>query len=150
MIGLFSLHVNQYRRSNILFLHVHLTPRQPPVRKNASSALIFLFPPGEQSADNRDFHTGDPHKIVSRPVLWPPQTLPVDLHAQTRNQGATHVCPALINFPQAVRRAAIFTFAPRPTIQGLFPPNSKVTGVKCFAAISITCCPKRGTSREKI
>ena len=43
-------------------------------------------------------------------------------------------CPQLRNFPQTILFAVILIGALASTIQGLFPPNSKVVGVKCSAA----------------
>ena len=40
-----------------------------------------------------------------------------------------------------IRRAASRIFALRPTMQGLLPPSSSVTGVRFFAAASITTRP---------
>ncbi len=48
------------------------------------------------------------------------------------------VWPALMNLPQAMRRAAVSMSASSFTMQGLLPPSSRVTGVRCRAAASIT------------
>ena len=50
-----------------------------------------------------------------------------------------HVCPAFAqNFPMQMRETAISNFAELSIIAGDFPPNSNVTGVRCFAAADIT------------
>ena len=45
------------------------------------------------------------------------------------------------NLMKYIKLAASFNFASESTIQGLFPPSSNVTGVKCCAAFCITNFP---------
>ena len=52
--------------------------------------------------------------------------------------------PAFMNLPQAMRRAATFEMSTSwSTMQGLLPPSSSVTGVRCRAAAAITTRPTR-------
>ena len=52
--------------------------------------------------------------------------------------------------PQATRWAARFTLAVSSTMQGLFPPSSSTTGVRCFAAASMMVRPTSGLPVKKI
>jgi hypothetical protein len=49
--------------------------------------------------------------------------------------------PQLIVFPQIILFAAISMSTEVSTMQGDFPPNSKITGVKYVAAAVITILP---------
>jgi len=44
------------------------------------------------------------------------------------------VCPAFKNFAHTIRFVVILMSQSASTIVGLFPPSSRVTGVRCFAA----------------
>ena len=63
---------------------------------------------------------------------------------------AEQVWPAFRNFPHTMRLAARSSFAVSSTMQGLFPPSSSVTGVKCQAADFITNRPTVGLPVKKI
>ena len=64
--------------------------------------------------------------------------------------GATQVCPALRNLPQAMRAAASSTSASGARITGDLPPSSRVTGVRCSAAAAMTLFPTAGLPVKKI
>ena len=52
--------------------------------------------------------------------------------------------------PKTILRAATLIFAVLSTIHGLFPPSSRLTGVRCAAAFSITRRPTLGPPVKKI
>ena len=60
------------------------------------------------------------------------------------------VCPAFINFPQTIRFAANFKLAVSSIIQGFFPPNSNVIGVRYSAAALATIFPTATLPVKKI
>ena len=51
------------------------------------------------------------------------------------------VCPQLRNFPQTILLAVKLILTDSSTIHGLFPPNSKVVGVRNSAAALATIFP---------
>src|SRR5690606_17494165 len=57
---------------------------------------------------------------------------------------------AFRNLPKTVLFTASFTFADASTIEGDFPPNSKVTDVRCCEAAFITNFPTCGEPVKKI
>lgn len=60
------------------------------------------------------------------------------------------VWPAFRSLPHAILRAAVSRSAVRSTTQGLLPPSSSVTGVRCAAAFSITVRPKAAPPVKKM
>ena len=52
-----------------------------------------------------------------------------------------HVCPQFINFPISILAIALYILADSSTIVGLFPPNSRIQGVRFFAAAEATSFP---------
>ena len=55
-----------------------------------------------------------------------------------------------LRFTQSGIAVASFTLAVLSTIQGLLPPNSRVTGVRCLAAWLITSFPTAWLPVKKI
>jgi len=60
------------------------------------------------------------------------------------------IWPLLVNFAQAMRRAAASTLAVSSMMVGDLPPSSRVTEARCFDAAAITILPIAGAPVKKM
>ena len=120
-------------RDNTALFYRHWPALQPGAKK-----VIVLFHRGHE-------HSGRLQHLVDELAMPDTAFYAWDARGHGKSSGPRGYSPSLArsvrDVDEFVRFAASDSFAVWSTMHGLFPPSSRETGVRCFAAFSITSFP---------